>query len=49
MQEVGKFDLRIHKIINSIWQREELPVMWKESIVVPTNKMGDAGPGIRAV
>jgi hypothetical protein len=26
----------IHKLINSIWNKEELPVDWKESIAVPT-------------
>jgi hypothetical protein len=24
-----------HKLINSIWNKEELPLQWKESIVVP--------------
>jgi hypothetical protein len=31
----------IHKIINSIWNREELPEDWKESIIVAIYKKGD--------
>ena len=31
----------IHKLIISIWNEEELPEEWKESIVVPTHKKGD--------
>jgi hypothetical protein len=31
----------IHKLINSIWNKEELPDQWKESIIVPVNKKGD--------
>jgi len=31
----------IHKLINSIWNKEELPEKWKESIIVPTYKKGD--------
>ena len=31
----------IHKLINSIWNQEELPEEWKESIVVPIFKKGD--------
>jgi hypothetical protein len=27
-----------HKCINSIWNKEELPQQWKESVVVPTYK-----------
>jgi hypothetical protein len=26
----------IHKLITSIWNKEELPDQWKESIIVPT-------------
>jgi hypothetical protein len=25
----------IHKLINSVWNKEELPDQWKESIIVP--------------
>jgi hypothetical protein len=25
----------IHKLINSVWDKEELPDQWKESIIVP--------------
>jgi hypothetical protein len=28
----------IHKLINSVWIKEELPDQWKESIVVPVHK-----------
>jgi hypothetical protein len=31
----------IHKLINSIWNKEELPKQWKESIIVPIYKNGD--------
>jgi hypothetical protein len=31
----------IHKLINSIWNKEELPDQWKESIIVPVHKKGD--------
>jgi hypothetical protein len=31
----------IHKLINSIWNKEALPDQWKESIIVPIHKMGD--------
>jgi hypothetical protein len=31
----------IHKLINSIWKRKELPEDWKESIIVPIYKKGD--------
>jgi hypothetical protein len=31
----------IHKLINSVWNKEKLPEEWKESIVVPINKKGD--------
>jgi hypothetical protein len=31
----------IHELITSIWNEEELPDQWKESITVPVHKMGD--------
>jgi hypothetical protein len=31
----------IHKLINSIWNKEELPDQWKESIIVPIHIKGD--------
>jgi sorting nexin-29 len=31
----------IHKLVNSIWNKEELPDQWKESIIIPVRKKGD--------
>jgi hypothetical protein len=31
----------IHKLICSIWSKEELPQQWKESIIAPIHKNGD--------
>jgi hypothetical protein len=31
----------IHKLIISVWNKEELPEEWKESIIVPIHKKGD--------
>jgi hypothetical protein len=31
----------IHKLINCIWNKEELPEQWKECIIVPIYKKGD--------
>jgi hypothetical protein len=31
----------IHKLINSIWNKEELSDQWKASIIVPVHKKGD--------
>jgi hypothetical protein len=31
----------IHKLINSVWNKEELHDQWKESINVPVHKRGD--------
>jgi hypothetical protein len=33
--------LEIHKLIRLIWNKEELPHQWKESIVAPSDKKGD--------
>jgi hypothetical protein len=30
-----------HKVINSIWNKEELPEQWKESVIVAVYKKGD--------
>jgi len=32
--------VEIHKLNNSIWNKEELPKKWKESIIVPCYKKG---------
>ena len=32
---------QIYKLIVSIWNKEELPEEWKESIIVPIHKKGD--------
>jgi hypothetical protein len=31
----------IHKLINSVWNKEKLPDQWKESIIVSVHKKGD--------
>jgi hypothetical protein len=31
----------IHKLINSVWNKEELPDQWKESIILQIHKKGD--------
>jgi len=36
-----KIRYEIHKLIISVWNREELPAEWKEVIVVPIHKKGD--------
>jgi hypothetical protein len=33
--------LEIHKLIKLIWNKEELPHQWRESVVVPVHKRGD--------
>jgi hypothetical protein len=30
----------IHKLVNSVWNKEELPYQWKESIIIPMYKRG---------
>jgi hypothetical protein len=42
IQAGGKILLSaIHKLINSVWNKDELPDQWKESITVPVHKKGD--------
>jgi hypothetical protein len=43
MIQVGRetFRSEIHVIIKLIWNKEEFPHQWKESIVVPIHKKGD--------
>ena len=36
-----KIRSEIHIFINYIWNKEELPEEWKESIIVPIYKKGD--------
>jgi hypothetical protein len=31
----------IHRLINSIWSKEELSDQWKECIIIPVHKKGD--------
>jgi hypothetical protein len=37
----GTLRSELHKLIKLIWNKEELPHQWKESIVVPIHKKGD--------
>jgi hypothetical protein len=37
----GTLLFAIHELISSIWNKEELPDQWKESITVPAHKKGD--------
>jgi hypothetical protein len=37
----GTICSEIHKLMNSVWNKEELPEQWKESIIVPIYKKGD--------
>jgi hypothetical protein len=32
---------KIHKLINSVWNKEELPDQWKETIILTIHKKGD--------
>jgi len=40
-QGVEQFALEIHKLINSIWNKEESPEEWKGSFIVPICQKGD--------
>jgi hypothetical protein len=31
----------VHKLISSVWNKEELPDQWKESVIVTVHKRGD--------
>jgi hypothetical protein len=31
----------IHKLVNSVWNKEQLSDQWKESIIVPIHRKGD--------
>jgi hypothetical protein len=31
----------IHKLINCMWNKRELPDLWKQSVIVPVHKKGD--------
>jgi hypothetical protein len=37
----SKIFSEIHKLINSVWSKEELPDQWKESIIASIYKKGD--------
>jgi hypothetical protein len=39
--QAGEILLVIHKLINSIWKKEQLPDRCKESIIVPVHKKDD--------
>ena len=43
------FRSEIHKLINSIWNKEELPAPWKESITVPIYKRGNIKTDLQEV
>jgi hypothetical protein len=30
-----------HKLINSLWNKEELPHQWKESVIIPIHEKDD--------
>jgi hypothetical protein len=31
----------IHKLKNSVWNKEELPQQWKDSIIIPVYQKGN--------
>jgi hypothetical protein len=37
----GETYSEIHRLICYIWNKEELPQQWKESIIIPIHKKGD--------
>jgi len=36
-----KVRFKIHKLVTSIWNKEELPEEWKESVILPVYKKDD--------
>jgi hypothetical protein len=36
----GVLHFEIHKLVMLVWNKEELPHQWKESVVVPIHKKG---------
>jgi hypothetical protein len=36
----GKLLSVIHKLINYVWNKEELPDQWKDSVIVPVHEKG---------
>jgi hypothetical protein len=43
-ETVEDLDTEVENPINCIWNKEELPDQWKESIIVPIHKKGDKTP-----
>jgi hypothetical protein len=41
LAKLGETYSEIHRLVHSIWNMEELPQQWKESIIVPIYKKGD--------
>jgi hypothetical protein len=41
LMQILKKHSKIHKLINSSWNEEDLPDQWKESIIVPIHRKGD--------
>jgi hypothetical protein len=39
--EVEILRSKIHKLINSVWNEENLADQWKDCIIVPVHKKGD--------
>jgi hypothetical protein len=39
----------IHKLINSVWNKEKLPNQWKDSIIIPVHRKGDKTECITAI
>jgi hypothetical protein len=41
LSQAGGGNIAVHKLVNSVWIKEELPDQWKEPIVLPIYKKGD--------